>query len=80
MRRTKFPTKLRVVRFILYATFMTFDPFPSLSDGGKPTLIISDGDGMSPGTPRDPPRRAATDALWTYQNDLSFQTISREIP
>jgi len=35
---------------------------------------------MLPGTPRDPARRAATDALWTYQDDLLLKQLVEKYP
>jgi chromatin modification-related protein VID21 len=59
---------------------MTFDLFLGLFDGGKPSLLIPDDDVMLPGTPRDPARRAATDALWTYQDDLLLKQLVEKYP
>lgn len=68
------------MRPILYAIFMIFDPLLDLFDGGKPTLVIPDDDVILPGTPRDPARRAATDALWTYQDDLLLKQLVEKYP
>src|SRR5258707_2044256 len=59
---------------------MTFDPLLGLFDGGKPSLLIPDDDVILPGTPRDPARRAATDALWTYQDDLLLKRLVEKYP
>ncbi len=59
---------------------MTFDPLLGLFDGGKPSLLIPDDDVILPGTPRDPARRAATDALWTYQDDLLLKKLVEKYP
>jgi len=59
---------------------MTFDPLLGLFDGGKPSLLIPDDDVMLPGTPRDPARRAATDAGWTYRDDLLLKQLVEKYP
>jgi len=59
---------------------MTFDPLLGLFDSGKPSLLIPDDDVILPGTPRDPARRATTDALWTYQDDLLLKQLVEKYP
>jgi chromatin modification-related protein VID21 len=76
----KVPDELTSSVFYLYAAFMTFDSLLGLFDGGKPSLLIPDEDVILPGTPRDPARRAATDALWTYQDDLLLKQLVEKYP
>jgi chromatin modification-related protein VID21 len=76
----KVPDELTSSAFYLYAIFMTFDPLLGLFDGGKPSLFIPDDDVILPGTPRDPARRATTDALWTYQDDLLLKQLVEKYP
>ena len=51
-----------------------------LFDGGKPSLLIPDDDVILPGTPRDPARRATTDAPWTHQDDLLLKQLVEKYP
>ncbi len=76
----KVPDEVTSSAFNLYTMLNTFDPLLGLFDGGKPSLLIPDDDVVLPGTPRDPARRAATDALWTYQDDLLLKQLTEKYP
>ena len=76
----KVPEELTSSPFYLYAVILSFDPLLGLFDGGKPSLLILDDDVILPGTPRDPARRATTDALWTYQDDLLLKQLVEKYP
>ena len=76
----KFPEELTSSAFYLDVVFMTFDPLLGLFDGGKPSLLIPDDDVILPGTPRDPARRATTDALWTHQDDILLKQLVEKYP
>jgi chromatin modification-related protein VID21 len=76
----KIPDELTSSPFYLCDVFMTFDPLLGLFDGGKPSLLIPDDDVILPGTPRDPARRATTDALWAYQDDLLLKQLVEKYP
>jgi chromatin modification-related protein VID21 len=75
-----FPGELTSSAFYLYVVFMAFDPLLGLFDGGKPSLLIPDDDVILPGTPRDPARRATTDALWTHQDDILLKQLVEKYP